>query len=149
MTGSLRPLFRRRHHIGLGCFTSFNLIPTLTAEENVSLGRLLLDGKRESDVRPKVRGWGMESLGGLPAADSSPECDDGRGAARVAIAPAAPVTGPGGAAWPTNTGNFYSSTARSVCDFSGTMSKPAYKTNRDGHARTAGGGYCSGLGSAK
>ncbi len=51
-------LFRRRH-IGL-VFQSFNLIPTLTAEENVALP-LLLDGKREADVRPKVREM-MESL---------------------------------------------------------------------------------------
>src|SRR5215212_236746 len=44
-------LFRRRH-IGL-VFQSFNLIPTLTAEENIGLP-LLLDGRREAEVRGKV-----------------------------------------------------------------------------------------------
>src|SRR5215218_966673 len=44
-------LFRRRH-IGL-VFQSFNLIPTLTAEQNVALP-LLLDGASDSAARPKV-----------------------------------------------------------------------------------------------
>src|SRR4051812_39301086 len=52
-------LFRRRN-IGL-VFQSFNLIPTLTAEENIALP-LLLDGRKESDVSAKVNDL-IQSLG--------------------------------------------------------------------------------------
>jgi putative ABC transport system ATP-binding protein len=44
-------LFRRRQ-IGL-VFQSFNLIPTLTAEENIALP-LMLDGKKPAEVKAKV-----------------------------------------------------------------------------------------------
>jgi putative ABC transport system ATP-binding protein len=44
-------IFRRRS-IGF-VFQFFNLMPTLSAEENVALP-LLLDGQRERDVRPRV-----------------------------------------------------------------------------------------------
>src|SRR3954451_25320389 len=52
-------LFRRRQ-IGL-VFQAFNLIPTLTAEENVALP-LMLDGKSPEEARPKVEEL-MEALG--------------------------------------------------------------------------------------
>src|SRR3954453_22733149 len=42
----------RRHHIGL-VFQSFNLIPPLTAEENIGLP-LMLDGRKESEIAAKV-----------------------------------------------------------------------------------------------
>src|SRR5205814_6057404 len=44
-------LFRRRH-IGL-VFQAFNLIPTLTAEENIALP-LMLDGRKPTDIATKV-----------------------------------------------------------------------------------------------
>ncbi|MCW5889639.1 MAG: ABC transporter ATP-binding protein [bacterium] len=44
-------IFRRRH-IGV-VFQFFNLLPTLSAEENVALP-LLLDGRAQREVRPKV-----------------------------------------------------------------------------------------------
>src|ERR687891_264122 len=52
-------LFRRRN-IGL-VFQSFNLIPTLTAEENVALP-LMLEGRNGAEARDKVDGL-MASLG--------------------------------------------------------------------------------------
>jgi putative ABC transport system ATP-binding protein len=42
----------RRHHLGI-VFQFFNLLPTLSTEENVALP-LLLDGKRMRDVQPHV-----------------------------------------------------------------------------------------------
>src|SRR5260221_6805708 len=75
----------RRHHIGL-VFQSFNLIPTLTAEENVALS-LLLDGKREADVRPKVREM-MESLGLTSRLTHRPDAMSGGEQQRLAIRPA-------------------------------------------------------------
>src|SRR6185436_13889101 len=44
-------LFRRRH-IGL-VFQAFNLIPTLSAEENIALP-LMLDGRKPCDIAAKV-----------------------------------------------------------------------------------------------
>src|SRR5690349_5447029 len=66
-------LFRRRN-IGL-VFQSFNLIPTLTAEENIALP-LLLDGRSEAEVQPKVREL-MESLGLISRKDHKPDAMSG------------------------------------------------------------------------
>ncbi len=55
-------IFRRRH-LGI-VFQFFNLLPTLSAEENVALP-LLLDGKRMADVRPRVER--LLDLAGLAA----------------------------------------------------------------------------------
>jgi len=74
-------LFRRRN-IGL-VFQSFNLIPTLTAEENIALP-LLLDGRGEAEVRPKVREL-MESLGLTSRKDHKPDAMSGGEQQRVAI----------------------------------------------------------------
>ena len=49
----------RRGHVGL-VFQSFNLLPTLTAEENVALP-LLLGGRRPPDVQQRVRALSTRS----------------------------------------------------------------------------------------
>jgi putative ABC transport system ATP-binding protein len=102
----------RRHHIGL-VFQSFNLIPTLTAEENVALP-LLLDGKRESDVRPKVREM-MESLGLTSRLTHRPDAMSGGEQQRVAIARAL-VTDPAVLLADEPTGNLDSANSKSVCE---------------------------------
>jgi putative ABC transport system ATP-binding protein len=52
MTDDQLTVFRRRH-VGF-VFQSFNLLPTLTAEENVSLP-LLLEGHRSAELRDRAR----------------------------------------------------------------------------------------------
>jgi len=104
-------LFRRRH-IGL-VFQSFNLIPTLTAEENVALP-LLLDGKREADVRPKVREI-MESLGLTSRLTHRPDAMSGGEQQRVAIGRAL-VTDPAVLLADEPTGNLDSASSKSVCE---------------------------------
>jgi len=102
----------RRHHIGL-VFQSFNLIPTLTAEENVALP-LLLDGKSEVDVRPKVREM-MESLGLTSRLTHRPDAMSGGEQQRVAIARAL-VTDPAVLLADEPTGNLDSANSKSVCE---------------------------------
>ena len=102
----------RRHHIGL-VFQSFNLIPTLSAEENVALP-LLLDGKSESDVRPKVREM-MESLGLTSRLTHRPDAMSGGEQQRVAIARAL-VTDPAVLLADEPTGNLDSANSKSVCE---------------------------------
>src|SRR5207244_3348829 len=69
-------LFRRRH-IGL-VFQSFNLIPTLTAEENIALP-LMLDGKNSTEIKSKVdellETLGLKMVGS--ASDSRPSSSTG------------------------------------------------------------------------
>ncbi|MDB5321931.1 MAG: putative transporter ATP-binding protein [Phycisphaerales bacterium] len=116
-------LFRRRH-IGL-VFQSFNLIPTLTAEENVALP-LLLDGKRESDVRPKVREM-MESLGLTSRLTHRPDAMSGGEQQRVAIARAL-VTDPAVLLADEPTGNLDSANSKSVCELLRDLSNLHNKT---------------------
>jgi putative ABC transport system ATP-binding protein len=104
-------LFRRRH-IGL-VFQSFNLIPTLTAEENVALP-LLLDGQRESDVRPKVHSI-MESLGMSGRLTHRPDAMSGGEQQRVAIGRAL-VTDPAVLLADEPTGNLDSANSKAVCE---------------------------------
>jgi len=104
-------LFRRRH-IGL-VFQSFNLIPTLTAEENVALP-LLLDGQREQDVRPKVHGI-MESLGLSGGMHRRPDAMSGGEQQRVAIGRAL-VTDPAVLLADEPTGNLDSANSKAVCE---------------------------------
>src|SRR5436190_24347660 len=74
-------LFRRRH-IGL-VFQAFNLIPTLSAEENIALP-LLLDGKSDSEVKSKVSEL-VESLGLFSRRTHRPDAMSGGEQQRVAI----------------------------------------------------------------
>jgi len=114
----------RRHHIGL-VFQSFNLIPTLTAEENVALP-LLLDGKREWDVRPKVREM-MESLGLTSRLTHRPDAMSGGEQQRVAIARAL-VTDPAVLLADEPTGNLDSANSKSVCELLRDLSSLHNKT---------------------
>jgi putative ABC transport system ATP-binding protein len=114
----------RRHHIGL-VFQSFNLIPTLTAEENVALP-LLLDGKSESDVRPKVREM-MESLGLTSRLTHRPDAMSGGEQQRVAIARAL-VTDPAVLLADEPTGNLDSANSKSVCELLRDLSSLHSKT---------------------
>lgn len=74
-------LFRRRH-IGL-VFQAFNLIPTLTAQENIALP-LLLDGKSERDAMPRVDEL-LRSLGIWDRRTHRPDAMSGGEQQRVAI----------------------------------------------------------------
>ena len=116
-------LFRRRH-IGL-VFQSFNLIPTLTAEENVALP-LLLDGQRESDVRPKVRSV-MESLGMSGRLTHRPDAMSGGEQQRVAIGRAL-VTDPAVLLADEPTGNLDSANSKAVCELLRDLSAVHNKT---------------------
>lgn len=104
-------LFRRRH-IGL-VFQAFNLIPTLTAQENIALP-LLLDGKSEAETLPKVREL-LASLGLADRATHRPDAMSGGEQQRVAIGRAL-VTEPAVILADEPTGNLDSSNSRSVCE---------------------------------
>jgi putative ABC transport system ATP-binding protein len=104
-------LFRRRH-IGL-VFQSFNLIPTLTAEENVALP-LLLDGKSPAQVKAKVDEL-LTSLGLVHRRGHRPDAMSGGEQQRVAIGRAL-VGDPAVILADEPTGNLDSSNSRSVCE---------------------------------
>src|SRR4029450_84387 len=92
---------------------SFNLIPTLTAEENIALP-LLLDGRSEAEVQPKVREL-MESLGLTSRKDHKPDAMSGGEQQRVAIGRAL-VTDPAVLLADEPTGNLDSANSRGVCE---------------------------------
>ncbi len=75
-------IFRRRK-IGF-IFQFFNLLPTLSAEENVALP-LLLDGKRMRDVQPRVEKL-LDRVGLLKRKSHKPDELSGGEMQRVAIA---------------------------------------------------------------
>jgi putative ABC transport system ATP-binding protein len=75
-------VFRRRR-IGF-VFQLFNLLPTLSAEENVALP-LLLDGRRMPDVRPRVARL-LELVGLTDRRHHRPDALSGGEMQRVAIA---------------------------------------------------------------
>jgi len=82
LAGDQAARFRRRH-IGF-VFQFFNLVPTLTAAENVALP-LLLEGRRYTSVRDRVEPL-LVSLGIEDRADHAPSELSGGEMQRVAIA---------------------------------------------------------------
>jgi len=101
-------LFRRRN-IGL-VFQSFNLIPTLTAEENILLP-LMLEGKSDG----KKVGELMTSLGLLDRRTHRPDAMSGGEQQRVAIGRAL-VADPAVILADEPTGNLDSANSKSVCE---------------------------------
>ena len=110
-------LFRRRH-IGL-VFQSFNLIPTLSAEENVALP-LMLDGRNGAAASSKVNEL-LESLGLAKRRHHRPDAMSGGEQQRVAIGRAL-VTDPAVILADEPTGNLDSANRRAVCELLGDLS---------------------------
>jgi putative ABC transport system ATP-binding protein len=104
-------LFRRRN-IGL-VFQSFNLIPTLSAEENVMLP-LMLDGKNGQASGVKV-GELLTSLGLSKRAGHRPDAMSGGEQQRVAIGRAL-ITNPAVILADEPTGNLDSGNSKAVCE---------------------------------
>jgi putative ABC transport system ATP-binding protein len=104
-------LFRRRH-IGL-VFQSFNLIPTLTAEENMALP-LMLDG-RNGEVGDKKVSELLETLGLSRRKHHRPDAMSGGEQQRVAIGRAL-VTDPAVILADEPTGNLDSTNSKAVCE---------------------------------
>ena len=104
-------LFRRRN-IGL-VFQSFNLIPTLTAEENLALP-LMLEGKNGSEGAAKIEEL-LNSLGLASRRGHRPDAMSGGEQQRVAIGRAL-ATDPAVILADEPTGNLDSANSRSVCE---------------------------------
>ena len=104
-------LFRRRQ-IGL-VFQAFNLIPTLTAEENIALP-LMLEGKRPDEIKAKTDEL-MSRLGMLSRRGHRPDAMSGGEQQRCAIGRAL-VTEPSVILADEPTGNLDSSNSRAVCE---------------------------------
>ena len=104
-------LFRRRS-IGL-VFQSFNLIPTLSARDNVALP-LLLDGKNGSAVNNKAEEL-LSTLGLSHRAIHRPDMMSGGEQQRVAIGRAL-VSDPAVILADEPTGNLDSAASKSVCE---------------------------------
>src|SRR4051812_46871802 len=116
-------LFRRRH-IGL-VFQSFNLIPTLSAEENVALP-LMLEGNNGEAGRAKVNEL-LESLGLSRRRHHRPDAMSGGEQQRVAIGRAL-VTDPAVVLADEPTGNLDSANSRGVCELLRDLSAVHNKT---------------------
>jgi len=110
----------RRRKIGF-VFQFFNLMPTLSAEENVSLP-LLLDGKRAREIRPRVEA-ALEAVGLGHRRRHRPDELSGGEMQRVAIARAL-VIEPKLILADEPTGNLDSATGEQVLDLIG-------RANRD------------------
>ena len=104
-------LFRRRQ-IGL-VFQAFNLIPALTAEENVALP-LMLEGKPAREIAAKTDDL-LSSLGLSPRRRHKPDAMSGGEQQRVAIGRAL-VTDPAVILADEPTGNLDSANSRAVCE---------------------------------
>jgi putative ABC transport system ATP-binding protein len=104
-------LFRRRQ-IGL-VFQAFNLIPTLTAEENIALP-LMLENRPAAEIEAKV-GELLASLGMTSRRKHRPDAMSGGEQQRVAIGRAL-VTDPAVILADEPTGNLDSANSRAVCE---------------------------------
>jgi putative ABC transport system ATP-binding protein len=104
-------LFRRRH-VGL-VFQAFNLIPTLTAEENVALP-LMLDHATAGNHRAKVDEI-LSRLGLAKRRDHRPDAMSGGEQQRVAIGRAL-IADPAVILADEPTGNLDSTNSRAICD---------------------------------
>ncbi len=102
----------RREHIGL-VFQAFNLIPTLTAEENVALPLMLNGGvgKAELDKVCQL----LDRLGLAGRRDHRPDAMSGGEQQRVAIGRAL-ITDPAVILADEPTGNLDSANSRAVCE---------------------------------
>jgi putative ABC transport system ATP-binding protein len=116
-------LFRRRQ-IGL-VFQSFNLIPTLTAEENILLP-LMLEGSNGAASQAKVSEL-LEALGLASRRGHRPDAMSGGEQQRVAIGRAL-VADPAVILADEPTGNLDSANSRSVCELLRDLSQIHNKT---------------------
>jgi putative ABC transport system ATP-binding protein len=116
-------LFRRRN-IGL-VFQSFNLIPTLTAQENVMLP-LMLDGRNGKANSAKVTEI-LTNLGLAKRAEHRPDAMSGGEQQRVAIGRAL-VTNPAVILADEPTGNLDSANSKAVCELLRDLSTVQGKT---------------------
>jgi putative ABC transport system ATP-binding protein len=114
----------RRHHIGL-VFQSFNLIPTLSAEENIGLP-LMLEGVNGRAGSVKVDAL-LKSLGLLDRRSHRPDALSGGEQQRVAIGRAL-VSEPAVILADEPTGNLDADTGRSVCQLLRDLSVAGGKT---------------------
>jgi putative ABC transport system ATP-binding protein len=111
MTDRQLTLFRRRH-VGL-IFQSFNLIPTLTAHENVALP-LMLEGTLTAGQKDKVRAL-IGRLGMGHRAEHRPDALSGGEQQRIAIGRAL-ITEPALVLADEPTGNLDAANSRAVCE---------------------------------
>jgi putative ABC transport system ATP-binding protein len=116
-------MFRRRN-IGL-VFQSFNLIPTLTAEENIALP-MMLEGRNGQPVARKVEEL-LANLGISERRGHRPDSMSGGEQQRVAIGRAL-VTDPAVILADEPTGNLDSANSRSVCELLRDLSTNRGKT---------------------
>jgi putative ABC transport system ATP-binding protein len=116
-------LFRRRN-VGL-VFQSFNLIPTLTAEENIALP-LMLEGRNGAAGKAKVDEL-LNSLGLAGRRSHRPDAMSGGEQQRVAIGRAL-VTDPAVILADEPTGNLDSANSKSVCELLRDLSSIHNKT---------------------
>jgi putative ABC transport system ATP-binding protein len=116
-------LFRRKH-IGL-VFQSFNLIPTLSAEENVMLP-LMLEGKNGQVAATKVTSL-IDALGLGSRRHHRPDALSGGEQQRVAIGRAL-VSDPDVILADEPTGNLDSASSRSVCELLRELSRGEGRT---------------------
>jgi putative ABC transport system ATP-binding protein len=123
LSDSALTLFRRRQ-IGL-VFQAFNLIPTLTAEENIALP-LMLEGRNGQASREKVNSV-LERLGIADRRKHRPDALSGGEQQRVAIGRAL-VTDPAVILADEPTGNLDSANGQTVCQILRDLSKVNGKT---------------------